>query len=83
MITALSVKIPEKKKGLKKVADKLRRDRIEVEDKNARGVTLRHITYTSYSGELRLEKINFAVGVQRGRLLRPRRFRRDCALISR
>ena len=69
MITALSVKIPEKKKGLGKVTDKLRRDRIEVEDKNARGVTLRHITYTSYSGELRLEKINFAVGVQRGRLL--------------
>ena len=69
MITALSVNIPKKKKGLSGWADKLRRDRIEVEDKNARGVTLRHITYTSYSGELRLEKINFAVGVQRGRLL--------------
>ena len=35
----------------------------------ARGVTLRHVIYTSYSGEVKLEKADEAVGMQRGRLL--------------
>lgn len=69
MITALSIKIPEKKKGLRVLADKLRGDRVEAEDKTAGGVTLRHVIYTSYSGELKLERLNSLVGVERRRLL--------------
>ena len=69
MITALSVKIPEKQKGLRAIAERLRRDRVEVEDREARGVRLRHVTYVSYSGELRLEKTLDAIGCQRGRVL--------------
>ena len=69
MITALSIKIPEKKKGLRAFADKLRSDRVEAEDKTAGSVTLRHIVYTSYSGELKLERLNSLAGVERCRLL--------------
>ena len=69
MITALSIKIPEKKKGLRSFADKLRSDRVEAEDKTAGSVTLRHIVYTSYSGELKLERLNSLAGVERCRLL--------------
>ena len=69
MITALSVKIPARQKGLRGWAERLRRDRVEVETKQARGVTLRHVTYTSYSGELRLEKTMDAIGCQRSRVL--------------
>lgn len=69
MITALSIKIPEKKKGLRALADKLRSDRVEAEDKTAGSVTLRHIVYTSYSGELKLERLNSLAGVERRRIL--------------
>ncbi len=69
MITALSIKVPKKKKGLRALADRFRRDRVEAEDKSAGGVTLRHVIYTGYSGELKLEKLNSAVGVERRRLL--------------
>ena len=69
MITALSVKIPEKPKGILGLADRFRRDRVEVENRNARGVMLRHIIYTSYSGELRLDKTDIAVGSQRDRII--------------
>lgn len=69
MITALSIKIPEKKKGLRAFADKLRSDRVEAKDKTAGSVTLRHIVYTSYSGELKLERLNSLAGVERCRLL--------------
>ena len=55
MITALSVKIPERRRGVRGWAQRLRGDRVEVQTKEARGVTLRHVVYTSYSGELRLE----------------------------
>lgn len=69
MITALSVKIPEKPSGILGLADRFRRDRVEVETRRARGVTLRHIVYTSYSGELRLDKTDGAVGSQRDRII--------------
>ena len=69
LITALSVRIPEQKKGLRAFASRLRGDRVEVKTSSARGVTLRHIIYTSYSGELKLEKTFDAVGAQRSRIL--------------
>lgn len=69
MLTALSVNIPERADGLKRLRDRLRRDRVEVQVSRARGVSLRHITYTSYSGEVRLDKTDGVVGTQRDRLL--------------
>lgn len=69
MITALSIQIPEKTKGLRGFADRLMGDRVSVETRKARGVTLRHVIYTSYSGEVRLEKTDEAVGAQRDRIL--------------
>ena len=69
MITALSVRIPARERGLRAWAERLRGDRVEVQTRQARGVTLRHVIYTSYSGELRLEKTIDAVGAQRSRIL--------------
>ena len=69
MITALSVRIPARERGLRAWAERLRGDRVEVHTRRARGVTLRHVIYTSYSGELRLEKTIDAVGAQRSRIL--------------
>lgn len=69
MMTALSVRVPERRQGLGGLADRLKRDRVEVELLQARGVKLRHIVYTSYSGELKLEKTDLAVGAERERLL--------------
>ena len=69
LITALSVKIPEQRRGIRGWADRLRGDRVQVNLLRARGVTLRHVIYTSYSGEVKLEKADEAVGMQRGRLL--------------
>ena len=69
LITALSVKIPEQRRGIRGWADRLRGERVQVNLLRARGVTLRHVIYTSYSGEVKLEKADEAVGMQRGRLL--------------
>lgn len=69
MITALSVIIPEQRRGIRGWAERLRGDRVQVNLLRARGVTLRHVIYTSYSGEVKLEKADEAVGMQRGRLL--------------
>lgn len=69
MITALSVRIPEKSEGLKKIANKLRRDKVEIKISRARGVTLKHITYTSFSGEVRLDRADKIIGEHRNRLL--------------
>lgn len=69
MITALSVIVPDKGKGLKKLINHLKKDRIIVQIKTARGVNLKHITYTSYSGKLKLEKVDKIVGAQRNHIL--------------
>lgn len=69
MITALSISVPEHKKGIKGITDRLKKDRLNIEIKKARGVSLKHVTYTSYSGEVRLNKADRAVGSQRMQLL--------------
>ena len=69
MITALSVNIPEKSEGFKRLTNRLRRDKVEVCVSRARGVSLRHITYTSYSGEVRLDRADNLIGAQRSQLL--------------
>jgi len=69
MITALSVKVPEKTTGINKLVNKIRRDKVESTIKRARGVSVRHITYTSYSGKIKLEKTDRIIGEQRTQLL--------------
>ena len=69
MITALKVKVPENDEGINKIINKLKRDKIESEIKRARGVSVRHITYTSYSGKIKLEKADKIIGEQKSQLL--------------
>lgn len=69
MITALCVKVPEKKKGISKLINHFRNDKVDVEIKSARGVSLKKITYTSYSGKIKLDKTDHIIGAQRSRLL--------------
>ena len=69
MITALTVKMPESKGGLSKLARKFMRDKMEVSVKRARGVCVRHITYTGYKGRICLEKADKAIGSQRTQLI--------------
>lgn len=69
MITALSVCIPEHRKGVMGLADKLKKDKIEVKICKARGVQIKHITYTSFSGEIRLDRASKLIGAQRGQIL--------------
>lgn len=69
MITALKVKVPNNDQGINKVINKLRRDKIETEIKRARGVSVRHVTYTSYSGKIKLEKADRIIGEQKSQLL--------------
>ena len=57
MLTALTVKKHERRKGIKGLADRLRRDRAVVKIKRARGVYLKHITYISYGRKPRFEKL--------------------------
>ena len=69
MLTALSVNVPERAEGLKRLRNRLRRDRVDVQVSRASGVSLRHITYTSYSGEVRLDRADRLIGAQRSQLL--------------
>lgn len=69
MITMLSVSVPEQKKGIVGIAKKLKKDKLRVEIKKARGVSLKHITYTSYSGKVCLDKAGRIIGAQRTQLL--------------
>lgn len=69
MITMLSVSVPEPKKGIVGIAKKLKKDKLNVEIKRARGVSLKHITYTSYNGRVCLDKASRIIGAQRTQLL--------------
>ena len=69
MITSLSLKLPEKQKGIKRLFHIIKNDKVEVEVKKARGVRVKQVTYTSYSGKIRLDKIDSIIGAQRNHLL--------------
>lgn len=69
MITALSVETPDKGKGIFKLINSLRRDKVTVEFSKARGVCLKNITYRTYSGKIRLENLDSVTGCQKNRLL--------------
>lgn len=69
MLTALTVKRHERRKGIKGIADRLKRDRAVVQVKRARGVYLKHITYISYGRKPRLEKLEKIIGDSRNRIV--------------
>lgn len=69
MITALSINTPERGKGIKRLINSLRNNKINVELRRARGVCIKHITYTSYNGKINIGKIDKYIGPQRNRLL--------------
>ncbi len=52
-----------------KLINRFRNDKVEVEIKQARGVKLKQITYTSYSGKIKLDKTDSIIGAQRNKLL--------------
>ena len=69
MLTALTVKKHERRKGIKGLADRLRRDRAVVKIKRARGVYLKHITYISYGRKPRFGKLEKIIGDSKNRII--------------
>ena len=69
MLTALTVKIMEKEKGIKGFINRFRRDRAVVNVERARGVYFKHITYISYGGKLHLERLEKIIGDNRTRII--------------
>lgn len=69
MLTAFMVETEPESGGLDRLINKLRRDKIIVEQRCARGVCLRCVTYKSYSRKVRLDRLDAVIGNQRGRLL--------------
>ena len=69
MLTALSVKMAERPAGIKGIVNKLKRDKIQINVLESRGVALKHVTYISYSGQVKLDKTDKIIGSQRSRLL--------------
>lgn len=69
MLTALTVKKHERRKGIKGLADRLKRDRAAVQVKRARGVYLKHITYISYGRKPKYEKLEKLVGDSKNRII--------------
>ena len=69
VITVLSVKLPEAKGRLDKLTRRLRRDKLDISIREARGVCLKHITYTGYNGKICLERADKIIGAQRAQLV--------------
>lgn len=49
--------------------NRIKSDKVDVKVKRARGVFLKHITYTSYNSKVNLNKIDRVIGAQRNHLL--------------
>lgn len=69
MIAALNIEYSEKNRGVLRLINKIKRDKITVELRRGRGVSLVYVTYTSYNGKVKLDKLSGIVGSQRGRIL--------------
>lgn len=69
MLTALTVKKHERRKGMKGLVDRLKRDRAVVQVKRARGVYLKQITYISYGRKPRFEKLEKIIGDSKSRII--------------
>lgn len=62
MIAALNIEYGNKGRGLRRLINKIKRDRITVELRKARGVCLVYVTYTSYNGKINLDKLSGVFG---------------------
>lgn len=69
MITALNAEYAEKGRGLFRLINSLRPDSVNIELRRARGVCLKYVTYKTYSGRIKLDKLDSAIGSNRSRLL--------------
>lgn len=69
MIAALNIEYNEKSRGLSRLINKIKRDKITVELRRGRGICLVYVTYTSYNGRVNLDKLSGVVGSQRRRIL--------------
>ena len=69
MITSLNVVFPEKCGKIRGFFNRLRGDKVCVEIKRARGVSVKQLTYICRRQKVNLNKIDRAIGSQRTRLL--------------
>lgn len=69
MIAALNIEYGNKGRGLRRIINRIKRDRITVELRKARGVCLVYVTYTSYNGKINLDKLSGVLGSQSRRIL--------------
>lgn len=69
MLTALTIKIAEKEKGIRGLLGRLKRDNAIIDVDRARGVYFKHITYVSYGKKLHLERLEKVLGDSRTRIL--------------
>ena len=69
MLTALTIKEEKATKWYKKIINKIKGNTVEMTLKSARGVSLRHITYTNRTGKLDWGRLNMVIGNHRNHLL--------------
>lgn len=69
MIAALNIEYGNKARGLRRIINRIKRGRITVELRKARGVCLVYVTYTSYNGKINLDKLSGVFGSQSRRIL--------------
>ena len=69
MITVLSVRQAERRRGLAGVLDRFRRDRAETELLRARGVSVKRVNLTTFRGKPSFDRAEKAVGAERRRIL--------------
>ena len=69
MLNSLTIRYPARTSGIRGFLNRFRRDVIDVEIVSARGVALRRVTYTSFSGEVRLERLREAFDFDCGSII--------------
>lgn len=69
MLTALTIKTEKSNKWYKKIINRIKGNSVDTKLRSARGVTLRHITYTSRNGKVDWGRLNVMIGNQRNHLL--------------
>ena len=69
MIAALNIVYGEKGRGISRIINKIRREKITVELRKCRGISLVYVTYTTYSGKVNLDKLSGVLGSQSRRIL--------------
>lgn len=69
MLTALTVTNKTEKFCIKRIINYICGNKIEIEVKQVRGVTLKHIEYINRTGKINWQEIDRCVGIQRNHLL--------------